>query len=160
MFESEEGKALLQKWGIEGDYEGIGQVILRSPHAYVVDDDGWRRTGDFGSIDAEGYVTLSGRVNDKIVRGGENIYPVEVESALLSHPAVREAAVVGAPDRRYGEIVKAVVVLDPEQPAPSVEELQLHVRGLLAHFKTPAIVEFTDELPRNSAGKVLRRKLI
>ena len=142
------------------DSEGIGQLILRSPHAYVVDDDGWRRTGDFGRIDDEGYVTLSGRVNDKIVRGGENIYPVEVETALISHPAVREAAVVGAPDRRYGEIVKAVVVLDDTQPAPTVEELQLHVRNLLAHFKTPAIVLFADELPRNASGKVLRRKLI
>ncbi|MSX93336.1 MAG: acyl-CoA synthetase, partial [Actinobacteria bacterium] len=80
--------------------------------------------------------------------------------ALISHPAVREAAVVGAPDRRYGEIVKAVVVLDDTQPAPTVEELQLHVRNLLAHFKTPAIVLFADELPRNASGKVLRRKLI
>ena len=113
--------------------DGIGELIARAPHAFVVDEDGWRHTGDLGRIDDEGYVTLHGRVHDRIVWGGENIYPVEVEQALLSHPAVREVAVVGVPDRRYGERVKAVVVpTDPSAP-PSPEELRQHARlGLAA----------------------------
>ncbi|MDO8363503.1 MAG: class I adenylate-forming enzyme family protein [Actinomycetota bacterium] len=146
------------------DSEGIGEIAVRSEHAFVTDADGWRRTGDFGRADDEGYYSLHGRVNDRIVRGGENIYPVEVEVALVSHPGVREAAVVGSPDRRYGEVVKAVVVceavFDPAVARPTVDELQLHVRNQLAHFKVPAIIEFADELPRNASGKVLRRKLI
>jgi acyl-CoA synthetase (AMP-forming)/AMP-acid ligase II len=146
------------------DADGVGELAIRSPHTFVHDADGWRRTGDFGRIDAEGYVTLHGRVNDRIIRGGENIYPVEIEQALALHPDVHEVAVVGVPDRRWGEIVKAVVVLvavsgDTDRP-PSVEELQRFVRDRIAHFKVPAIIEFRDELPRNPNGKVLRRHLL
>jgi acyl-CoA synthetase (AMP-forming)/AMP-acid ligase II len=142
------------------DADGIGELIARAPHAFVVDEDGWRHTGDLGRIDDEGYVTLHGRRHDRIVWGGENIYPIEVEQVLLSHPAVREVAVVGVPDRRYGELVKAVVVpADPSAP-PSAEELQRHARLGLAPFKVPSVIELADELPRNSGGKVLRRRLV
>jgi acyl-CoA synthetase (AMP-forming)/AMP-acid ligase II len=141
------------------DDDGIGEIALRAPHSSVVDDDGWRRTGDLGSLDPDGYVRLLGRVNDRIVRGGENIYPLEIEGALASHPFVHEVGVVGVPDRRWGEIVKAVVVPKDEAAPPSVEELQAHVRQRLAHFKVPAVVEFTDTLPRNASGKVVRGKL-
>ena len=103
---------------------------------------------------------LHGRVNDRIVWGGENIYPIEVERALESHPAVREVAVVGVPDRRWGETVKAVVVpSDPSAP-PTTEELQAHARQRLARFKVPSAVELVDELPRNANGKVMRSRLI
>jgi acyl-CoA synthetase (AMP-forming)/AMP-acid ligase II len=142
------------------DDEGIGELAVRAPHAFVADPDGWRRTGDLGRIATDGYVTLHGRVNDRIVRGGENIYPVEVEAALLSHPRVREVAVVGVPDRRWGEVVKAAVVpTDPTAP-PTVEDLQRHARARVAPFKVPAVVEILTELPRNAAGKVLRRRLV
>jgi acyl-CoA synthetase (AMP-forming)/AMP-acid ligase II len=140
--------------------DGIGEIALRSPHCFVVDDDGWHRTGDLGSIDNDGYVTLQGRLNDRIVRGGENIYPIEVEQALASHPDVHEVAVVGVPDRRWGEVVKAVVVPRHVGAPPSTQVLQAHARERLAHFKIPAIIEFADQLPRNPSGKVLRRKLI
>jgi acyl-CoA synthetase (AMP-forming)/AMP-acid ligase II len=140
--------------------DGIGEIALRSPHCFVVDDDGWHRTGDLGSIDNDGYVRLQGRLNDRIVRGGENIYPIEVEQALASHPDVHEVAVVGVPDRRWGEVVKAVVVPRHVGAPPSTQVLQAHARERLAHFKIPAIIEFADQLPRNPSGKVLRRKLI
>lgn len=146
---------------VEGaDDEGVGELTVRAAHAFTYDDDGWRRTGDLGSLDDSGYLTLRGRANDRIVRGGENIYPVEVERALASHPGVREVAVVGVPDRRWGEVVKAVVVLDDDVPAPSPPELVAHTRERVAHFKVPAILEFAPALPRNAAGKVLRRKLV
>jgi acyl-CoA synthetase (AMP-forming)/AMP-acid ligase II len=142
------------------DAKGIGEIAVRAPHTFVTDDDGWRRSGDLGRVDAEGYVSLHGRVNDRIIRGGENIYPVEIEVALMKHPGVREAAVVGVPDRRWGEVVKAVVVAaDPLAP-PTDEELKAQVRNRLAHFKVPAIIEFVAELPRNANGKLLRRKLV
>ena len=141
------------------DVEGVGEIALRAAHAFVVDEDGWRRTGDLGVIDDEGYLALHGRANDRIIRGGENIYPVEIEQALLDHPSVREAAVVGVPDRRWGEIVKAVVVpADPASP-PDVDELRRFVADRLAHFKVPAVVAVVDALPRNPSGKVLRREL-
>ena len=142
----------------EPDGDGIGEIAVRSGHTFVTDADGWRRSGDLGRFDAEGYLSLHGRANDRIIRGGENIYPVEIEVALASHPGVREAAVVGVPDRRWGEVVKAVVVADGGQPGE--DELRQHVRDRLAHFKIPAIIEFVDELPRNANGKLLRRKLI
>jgi acyl-CoA synthetase (AMP-forming)/AMP-acid ligase II len=142
------------------DERGIGEVILRAPHTFQRDADGWRRTGDFGVIGDEGYLSLHGRVNDRIIRGGENIYPVEIEAALAGHPGVREAAAVGVPDRRYGEVVKAVVVpADPEVP-PSIDELRAYLAARLAHFKLPATYEFVAELPRNPSGKILRRRLV
>jgi acyl-CoA synthetase (AMP-forming)/AMP-acid ligase II len=142
------------------DEDGVGEITVKAAHAFVTDADGWRRTGDLGRIDAEGYVSLHGRLNDRIVRGGENIYPIEVERALMSHAGVRDVAVVGVPDRRWGEVVKAVVVpVDPAAP-PAVADVQAHVRDRIAHFKVPAVVEFVGELPRNANGKVLRRQLV
>ena len=141
------------------DADGIGEIALRGPHLFQVDADGWRRTGDLRMISADGYISLHGRVNDRIVRGGENIYPLEIETALLDHPGVREAAVVGVPDRRWGEIVKAVVVpVDPASP-PDPEGLRAFLADKLAHFKLPAVTEYIDALPRNPSGKILRHKL-
>lgn len=139
--------------------EGIGEIAMRAPHVFQRDDDGWRRTGDLGTISDEGYVTLHGRQNDRIIRGGENIYPIEIEHVLASHPGVREAAVVGVPDRRWGEIVKAVVVPDDPAAPPDVDALRALVGERLARFKVPAIIEYTSELPRNPSGKILRRRL-
>jgi len=141
------------------DEDGIGEIILRAPHSFQVDEDGWRRTGDLGTISDDGYISLQGRANDRIIRGGENIYPMEVENALLDHPGIREAAVVGIPDRRWGEVVKAVVVsTDPASP-PTADELQAFLANKIAHFKLPAVIAFADELPRNPSGKILRRQL-
>jgi acyl-CoA synthetase (AMP-forming)/AMP-acid ligase II len=141
------------------DERGIGEVVLRAPHVFQRDADGWRRTGDFGAISNEGYLFLHGRTNDRIIRGGENIYPVEIEHALMEHPGVREAAVVGLPDRTYGEVVKAVVVPTDEADPPGIDDLTAHLASRVAHFKLPAAYEFVSALPRNPSGKILRRHL-
>jgi acyl-CoA synthetase (AMP-forming)/AMP-acid ligase II len=141
------------------DEDGIGEIAMRAPHVFQHDVDGWRRTGDLGTISDEAYVTLHGRLNDRIIRGGENIYPIEIEHVLASHPGVREVAVIGMPDRKWGEVVKAVVVPVDTAAPPDADDLRALVGEHLARFKVPAIVEFTSELPRNPSGKILRRQL-
>jgi acyl-CoA synthetase (AMP-forming)/AMP-acid ligase II len=117
--------------------------------------DGWYRTGDLGQIDNESYLFISGRAKDMIVSGGLNVYPAEVEAALSTHEAVREVAVVGSPDSRWGEAVTAVVVSNTEDK-PLCSELIEHCRGQLASYKKPVHIVFVDSLPRNSAGKVVK----
>ena len=119
---------------------------------------GWLRTGDVGYLDAEGYLYLVDRLKDMIISGGENVYPAEVEAALLELPGVREAAVIGVPDARWGEAVKAVLVLEPAAAFDEQAALQ-HARRRLAGYKVPKSIELRDALPRNAAGKVLRRAL-
>ena len=121
--------------------------------------DGWLHTGDAGYLDEDGYLYLTDRVKDMIISGGENIYPAEVENVLYEHPALREAAVVGVPDERWGETVLAVVVPRPgEQVDPA--EVIAFCRERLAHYKCPTRVEVRKEpLPLNPTGKVLRREL-
>jgi acyl-CoA synthetase (AMP-forming)/AMP-acid ligase II len=135
---------------------------LAPPHAdhlFAASPDGWLRTGDLGRLDDDGYLYLIGRRGDMIIRGGENVYPMEVENRLLEHPQVADAAVVGVPDKLLGEVVKAFVVpADPADP-PASEELRAFTRSALAGFKTPACWEFVPSLPRNATGKLLRRNL-
>jgi acyl-CoA synthetase (AMP-forming)/AMP-acid ligase II len=141
------------------DQAGVGEVVARGDHLFLLDDEGWLRTGDLGRLDDEGYLFLVGRRGDRIIRGGENVYPVEIEQALEQHPGVREAAVVGVADRRWGEVVRAVIVpADPARP-PDPDELRAHTRALVAGFKVPAQWAFVDTLPRNAGGKLLRRLL-
>jgi long-chain acyl-CoA synthetase len=117
------------------------------------------RTGDVGYQDAEGYLYILDRVKDMIVTGGENVYSGEVEAVLYEHPAVREAAVFGIPDAKWGELVMAYVVLKPGV-ALSVDELIEHCRRSLASYKVPRRVEFSDlELPKTGSGKILKRAL-
>jgi acyl-CoA synthetase (AMP-forming)/AMP-acid ligase II len=145
---------------IEGpDSFGIGQVCARAPHLCRPDADGWLRTGDLGRLDGEGFLHLAGRLGDRIVRGGENVHPLEVEGILERHPAVREVAVVGVPDDHWGEVVKAFVVVADPARAPEPDELRTWVRTELAGFKVPTEWAFVSGLPRNAAGKVLRREL-
>jgi long-chain acyl-CoA synthetase len=119
---------------------------------------GWFHTGDMGLRDADGYVYIVDRKHDMIVTGGENVYPREIEEVLYRHPAVLEAAVIGVPSERWGETIKAVVVLRQGRQA-SAEDLIEHVRASLAHYKAPSSVEFVDALPRNPSGKVLKNTL-
>ncbi|MCA6229412.1 MAG: fatty acid--CoA ligase, partial [Phenylobacterium sp.] len=109
-------------------------------------------------FDADGYLFIHDRVKDMIVTGGENVYPAEVENALMSHPAVADAAVIGVPDDRWGEAVKAIVVLRPDA-VMDPEDVIAHCRTLIAGYKTPKTIDFIDVLPRNPSGKVLRREL-
>jgi long-chain acyl-CoA synthetase len=120
--------------------------------------DGWLRTGDAGYIDADGYLYIQDRFKDMIVSGGENVYPSEVESAIYGHPIVADVAVIGVPDEKWGEAVKAIVVLKPGA-APDVESILAFARSRVAGYKVPKSVDFIDALPRNPSGKILRRFL-
>lgn len=126
--------------------------------AEVTAPGGWFCTGDLGEIDEGGYLFLRDRLKDMIVSGAENIYPIEVERALLQHPAVQDVAVVGVPHERWGETPRALVMLRPESSA-SEAELIAFTRDRIAHYKCPTSVGFLAELPRNPSGKVLRRVL-
>jgi malonyl-CoA/methylmalonyl-CoA synthetase len=148
--------------------ENTGEVQVRGPNviagylgapeatAEAFTDDGWFRTGDLGELDADCYLRLVGRSKELIITGGYNVYPREVEEVLATHPAVREVAVIGRPSERWGEEVTAVVVADEPVAA---DELKRLAAARLAPYKVPKRVEFTDELPRNALGKVVRGKL-
>jgi fatty-acyl-CoA synthase len=120
--------------------------------------DGWLRTGDLAERDDEGYYRISGRLKEMYISGGENVYPAEVEDALLSLEGVADAAVLGVPDERWGEVGVAFVVLEPGV-AMSAEEVLESCRARLARFKVPASVRFLDELPRSGMNKVLKDEL-
>jgi long-chain acyl-CoA synthetase len=126
--------------------------------ARTLTDDGWLKTGDAGYIDPDGFLFLHDRIKDMVVSGGENIYPAEVENAIMSHPGVADVAVIGVPDEKWGETVKAIVVRAPGTAA-TAEELIDHCRERVARFKCPTSVDFIDALPRNPSGKVLKREL-
>ncbi|WP_225010375.1 MULTISPECIES: fatty acid--CoA ligase [Novosphingobium] len=121
-------------------------------------DDGWLATGDAGSMDADGYVHIQDRIKDMIISGGENVYPAQVESAIYGHPDIAEVAVIGVPDEKWGEAVKAVCV---PRPGHSVDPASViaWTRERLAGFKVPKSVDVIDALPRNASGKILRRAL-
>ena len=153
--------------GTDADPGQPGEILLRADQVcagYFEDDDataaamgdGWLRTGDVGRIDAEGYLHVVDRVKDIIVTGGENVSSREVEDTLGTHPAVRQVAVVGTPDRRWGELVTAVVVpADPRRP-PDLGDLR-GTCGAMAGFKHPRRLVLVDELPTNASGKVDKR---
>jgi acyl-CoA synthetase (AMP-forming)/AMP-acid ligase II len=141
-----------------------GEVYVRGEqiageylHKKVIQDDGWFATNDSGWLDEGGYLFVEGRLDDVIVRGGENISPGEVEDVLRKHPGVADVAVFGVPDDQWGEKVAAVVV--PREPKPTVEELAAWVKASLRSTKTPETWEFRAELPYNDTGKLLRRVL-
>ncbi|MGE0878240.1 MAG: class I adenylate-forming enzyme family protein [Acidimicrobiia bacterium] len=142
------------------DAHGLGEVIGRGPHIAMPGPDGWVRTGDMGRFDAEGFLRLSGRKGDMILRGGENVFPLEVERVLASHPDVREASVVGIPDRRLGQRIVAWVVPVVVDAVPDEGVLRSYCRERLAGFKVPERFVFTDKLPRNPNGKVMRSVLV
>ncbi|MEU6655442.1 AMP-binding protein [Streptomyces sp. NPDC046900] len=151
------------------DDGSAGEVVVRGPNVMrgylgLPDEtartvvDGWLHTGDVGRFDADGYLVLVDRIKDMIIRGGENIYPKEIENVLHTHPAVLEAAVVGASDPVLGEVPVAHVVPLPGA-AVAADELIEHCRGSLARIKVPVTVFVTDALPRNPVGKIDKRRL-
>ncbi|GAA3523070.1 fatty acid--CoA ligase [Aeromicrobium panaciterrae] len=142
---------------------GGGHVMRRywrneDATAASITPDGWLRSGDGGSFDADGYLYLHDRIKDMIVSGGENVYPAEVESILTGHPAIAQAAVVGVPDERWTEVPIAVVVLAEGQSATEAEIIAW-ARDQMAHFKAPTRVSFVDALPLNASGKLLKTQL-
>jgi acyl-CoA synthetase (AMP-forming)/AMP-acid ligase II len=162
----------LDIWDREGRSQPAGEpgeVVLRGPKVfkgYWRDADataaafagGWFHTGDIGALDDDGYLYIVDRLKDMILSGGENIAGSEVERVLYEHPAVLEAAVIGRPDDRWGEVPIAFVTLRPDATA-TADELIEHCRGQLARFKVPKDVVFVEALPRNPSGKVLKREL-
>jgi acyl-CoA synthetase (AMP-forming)/AMP-acid ligase II len=152
------------------DVDEPGEICVRSPQntpgyyrkpeetAATIDAEGWLHTGDIGSIDAEGYLTIKDRLKDMIITGGENVYPAEVEAILAEHPDIASVAVVGQPNDRWGELVTAVVV---PRPGATIEPAQLiaFAKSRLASYKCPKAVEIVDSLPLGSTGKVLKREL-
>jgi acyl-CoA synthetase (AMP-forming)/AMP-acid ligase II len=147
----------------------IGEIIMRGPQLMrgywnlpeataEALRGGWMHTGDAGVMDEEGFIYIQDRVKDMIVSGGENVYPREVEEVLFQHAAVADAAVIGVPDARWGETVKAIVV-PREGQQPTAEEIMEFCRGRLGGFKLPRSVDFVESLPRNPSGKVLKREL-
>ncbi|WP_024508717.1 fatty acid--CoA ligase [Bradyrhizobium sp. ARR65] len=136
----------------------VGYWNLPEATARTLDKDGWLRTGDAGYLDEDGYLYIHDRIKDMIISGGENIYPAEVESAICDHPDVAEAAVIGIPDDKWGEAVKAIVVLKPGKTATAADIINF-TRERIAGYKTPKSVDFIAALPRNPSGKILRRHL-
>jgi acyl-CoA synthetase (AMP-forming)/AMP-acid ligase II len=127
--------------------------------AEAIDADGWLHTGDLGSFTASGRLRIVGRKKDMFIVGGFNAYPAEIEGFLLEHPAVAQAAVIGVPDERLGQVGKAFVVVKDGKTTVSGDELITWSRDRMAGFKVPRIVEFTDELPLNATGKVMKDRL-
>ena len=148
----------------------IGEILMRSPAitrgywskpketAEAITVDGWLRSGDAATQDADGFIYLHDRYKNMIISGGENIYPAEIDNVLLHHPAIQEVAVVGVSHPRWGETPRAYVVLRPGMRAAE-DEIIAFARDRLAHYKCPTSVVFVEDLPRNASGKILKREL-
>ncbi len=151
--------------GQAGELCARGYLVMRGYHdapeatAAAIDAQGWYHTGDLASLDGRGYLRIQGRIKDMIIRGGENIYPREIEDVLFDHPAVAEAVVIGVPDSEWGEVVAAYVRPVPGQPRPAPEELRAHCRERLAPYKTPRHWVFVDAFPMTPFGKIQKFKL-
>jgi acyl-CoA synthetase (AMP-forming)/AMP-acid ligase II len=145
----ERGLIFVRGEQVSGEYRGKGSLL---------DEEGWFNTRDGGYLDDAGYLFLEGRMDDVIVRGGENMSPGEIEEVLLQHEAVADVAVVGVPDEQWGEAVAAVVVLTATKQAGE-SELQQWVKDRLRSSRMPQRIEFWSELPYNETGKLLRRKV-
>ena len=151
------------------DEKTIGEIVVRGNQVmkgYLKDPggneavivDGWFHTGDMAVVDEEGYITIVDRKKDVIISGGENISSVEIEKVIQDHPAVFEVVVIGVPDEKWGEVPKALIVLEPGMQVTE-EEIVSHVRKYLAGYKTPKSVEFRSEFPKGGTGKILKQDL-
>ena len=149
----------------------VGELMLRGPHIFsgywdepdetakTIGSDGWVHTGDLAMRDDKGFYFITGRKKDMFISGGENIYPTEIEELLYKHPSILEAAVVGIPDEKWGEVGKAFIVLKPGKKLTS-DEVISYLQGNLAKYKIPKLYEFRDDLPKSAAGKILKRELV
>jgi len=147
-----------------------GELMLRGPHIFsgywdepeetakTIEPDGWVHTGDLVTKDEEGFFFITGRKKDMFISGGENVYPTEIEELLYKHPSILEAAVVGVPNEKWGEVGKAVIVLKPGSSL-SQEQILEYLDGKLARYKIPKEYEFRAKLPKSAAGKILKREL-
>jgi fatty-acyl-CoA synthase len=155
---------LIQPRGQAGEFCARGYLVMRGywndleRTREAIDPAGWMHSGDLATMDEEGYVRIVGRIKDMVIRGGENIYPREIEEFLYSHPDVADVQVIGVPDQRYGEELMAWIV-----PRGGVtvteEEIKEYCRGKIAHFKIPRYVRFVDSYPMTVTGKVQKFKM-
>ncbi|MGI6678482.1 MAG: AMP-binding protein [Dehalobacterium sp.] len=149
---------------VDGEFVARGYNIMKGyykmPEATkaAIDEDGWLHTGDLARRDENGYYKITGRIKDMIIRGGENIYPKEIEDFIYTHPQVRDVQVIGVPDKDYGEEIMACVILK-EGENLTADELKEYIRSHLAKHKTPRYVEFVTEFPMNAAGKIMKYKM-
>lgn len=158
----DDGKAV--KAGETGEIMVRGANVMAGYHNLPEETsatitDGWLHTGDLGTIDGDGFITITGRKKDLIISAGENIYPREIEEALVEHEAVREVAVIGVADEVRGEVPKAFVIL-AEGASPGERELRSFLKERIAAYKIPKVFQIVDDLPRTPTGKVLKRKLV
>jgi fatty-acyl-CoA synthase len=136
----------------------IGYYNMPEQTARTIDADGWLHTGDLASRMANGYYRITGRIKDMVIRGGENIYPREIEEFLYTHPAVQDVAVVGVPDPKYIEELTAWIRLKPGQ-STSEADIREFCRGNLAHYKVPKYIRFVSEFPQTVTGKIQKFKI-
>ena len=150
--------------GMQGEIMIRGDNVMKGYHkapeitARTVEPDGWLHTGDLGYMDEDGYIFVTGRIKELIIKGGENIAPKEIDEVLYRHPAVLEAAAVGVPDEAYGEEIMCCVVMKPDCTTTAAE-LRCHCMNYLGEFKTPKRIKFMDALPKGPSGKIQRLKL-
>jgi fatty-acyl-CoA synthase len=162
--------SIVDKAGCDVLDEKVGELLVRAPNVMKgywknqqetqqVLQNGWFATGDCLWRDEEGFLYVAGRKKDVIITGGENVYPVEVEQVLYRHLNIKEAAVVGVPDEKWGEVIKAVIVLKDPKYQINIEGIKVFCEGKLARYKMPKRIECVSALPRNAAGKVLKSSL-
>ncbi|MBR5869338.1 MAG: AMP-binding protein, partial [Clostridia bacterium] len=149
---------------VDGEFCARGYNIMKGYYkmpaatAAVIDKDGWLHSGDLARKDENGRYKITGRIKDMIIRGGENIYPKEIEDFIYTHPKVSDVQVIGVPDKQYGEEIMACVILKPGETS-SVEEIKQYVLDHMAKHKVPRYVAFVDAFPMNAAGKILKYKM-
>jgi len=150
--------------GTHGEFVARGYNVMKGYYkmpeatAQVIDKDGWLHTGDLAVMDENGYFKITGRIKDMIIRGGENIYPKEIEEFLYTHPAVKDVQVIGVPSKQYGEEVMACIILK-EGASATEDEIKEFVRSHMARHKTPKYVKFMDSFPMTASGKIQKYKL-
>lgn len=149
---------------VDGEFVARGYNIMKGYYkmpeatAAAIDENGWLHTGDLAKRDSNGYYKITGRIKDMIIRGGENIYPKEIEDFIYTHPKVKDVQVIGVPDKQYGEDIMACVILK-DGMSMTEDELKEYVRSHMAKHKTPRYVDFVTEFPMNAAGKILKYKM-
>ena len=149
---------------VDGEFVARGYNIMKGYYkmpeatAAAIDKDGWLHTGDLARRDENGNFKITGRIKDMIIRGGENIYPKEIEDFIYTHPKVKDVQVIGVPDKQYGEEIMACVILK-EGAELTAEELKDFTRSHMAKHKTPKYIDFVTEFPMNAAGKIMKYKM-
>jgi len=158
IIDSESGETLPR--GETGEFCTRGYSVMlgywNDPEktAETIDDEGWMHTGDLGVMDADGYLNITGRIKDVVLRGGENIYPREIEEFLMRHPDILDVQVIGVPDAKYGEEVAAWIRMKPDSAPLDAELVRAYSAGKLAHYKIPRYVLLVDEFPMTITGKI------